>query len=125
TGVFQAKMQTQDTKTQGQVTYTAEDEQAVEASSEEALDNREFIVFPNPFTHIINFKYTVKQESSPVALKIYTIAGAEITTLIREQNMAKGSYHAQFNGDDLPEGMYLYRLEIGNSVKTGKIMLKR
>ena len=124
-GVFQAKMQVQDTKTQEPVTYAPEEQQIPQIDLEEALDSREFIVFPNPFTEVLHFKYTVKQQESRVLLTLYTATGKEVSTLVREQRSAKGSYHVQFNGRELPEGIYLYRLEIGDTVKTGKIVLKK
>ncbi|MEM9687246.1 MAG: S8 family serine peptidase, partial [Bacteroidota bacterium] len=124
-GIFQAKMQVQDTKTQEPVTYVPEEQQNAQIDLEEVPDSREFIVFPNPFTEILHFKYTVKQQDSRVLLTLYTATGREVSTLVREQRSAKGSYHVEFNGNGLPEGLYLYRLEIGDTVKTGKIVLKK
>lgn len=90
------------------------------------LENTDhFSVYPNPFTDVVNFKYSVIEPDSPVHLQIYTITGREVTTLVREERMAAGTYHAQLNGSGLPAGIYMYRLEIGNTVKTGKIILKK
>lgn len=125
-GVFQAKMQTQDIKTKDHQVYnTSNDEVPFENDLEDDISDREFAVYPNPFTAIVNFKYTVDRAESPVLLKIYTLTGEDIATLVQQQRSDKGIFHVQWNGNGLPEGMYLYRLEIGNAVKTGKIVLKR
>ena len=71
--------------------------------------------FPNPFNPITIIKYTLAQESR-VTLKIFSILGEEIVTLVDEIQGAS-DYKVNWNGftsDGLAaaSGMYLYRLEV-------------
>ena len=57
-----------------------------------------------------------------VKLCIYDILGREIKTVVDEyQN--PGYYEIQFNGVNLPSGVYYYRLETGGLVQTRRMVL--
>ena len=77
--------------------------------------------YPNPFNPTTKIKYSVPTESF-VSLKVYDILGSEISTLVND-NIKAGFYDVQFNGDNLPSGIYLYRLQAGNFVETKKMLL--
>jgi hypothetical protein len=57
-----------------------------------------------------------------VSLKIYNVLGKEVATLINQEKPA-GEYNIEFNGADLPSGIYLYQLRTGNYVETKKMTL--
>jgi len=57
-----------------------------------------------------------------VQLKIYDILGREIATLVNEYK-SPGNYEATFNADNLPSGVYIYRLTSGSKVKARKMIL--
>jgi hypothetical protein len=60
-----------------------------------------------------------------VTLRIHDLLGREIKTLVKEFQPA-GLYHVRFNANDLPSGVYLYKLWIGQKVmKTNKMILMR
>lgn len=84
-----------------------------------------FSVSPNPFTHSTTFAYTVTEENSPVSLWVYNVTGGRVATLVQEAKVSPGRYTAVLSGEGLPDGVYLYRLEIGAAVRTGKILLVR
>jgi hypothetical protein len=44
-----------------------------------------------------------------VSVKIYDIAGREVTTLVSDFRKS-GNYSIEFNGKDLSSGVYIYRL---------------
>jgi hypothetical protein len=44
-----------------------------------------------------------------VTLKVYDVLGNEIATLVNEEIPA-ASYEVEFNGKELPSGVYFYRL---------------
>ncbi len=69
--------------------------------------------------------YTVTEENSPVSLRVYNATGGRVATLVQEAKIAPGRYTAVLNGEGLPDGVYLYRLEIGAAVRTGKLLLQR
>jgi N-acetylmuramoyl-L-alanine amidase/methionine-rich copper-binding protein CopC len=77
--------------------------------------------YPNPFnpSTIISFDLP---KASFVTLKIFDILGREVSALINE-NMGAGRHSATFNGVNLPSGIYIYRLEAGEFVKSSKMML--
>ncbi len=65
--------------------------------------------YPNPFNPSTNIKYTLSVKSF-VKLTIYDILGNQVKILINE-NQQPGYYDIKFNGQDLPSGVYIYRIE--------------
>lgn len=77
--------------------------------------------YPNPFNPITKIKYSLPQRSS-VSLKIYDILGKEISTLVNEVK-EMGNYEAVFDAANLSSGIYFYRIQAGNFIKTKKMIL--
>jgi photosystem II stability/assembly factor-like uncharacterized protein len=78
--------------------------------------------YPNPFNSSMVIRYTVKKNGS-ITLKIYDIAGKEITTLINDYQKS-GEYKIKFEGNNLPSGIYFYTLFInGIRADTKKAIL--
>ena len=77
--------------------------------------------YPNPFNPSTTIRFQVPN-SSFVNLKIYDVLGNEVETLVNEEKSA-GSYEANFNAAKLSSGIYFYKLETGNFVKTKKMIL--
>jgi len=78
--------------------------------------------YPNPFNPktIINYELGI---TNYVSLKVYDVRGNEIATLVNEKRSA-GSYSAQFDGSNIPSGIYFYRLEVdGNMIDTKRMVL--
>ena len=76
--------------------------------------------FPNPFTGSTRIFYSL-QKKSFVKLAIHSLDGRQVSVLangIKE----KGNYNALFNSAHLPAGMYIYRLQIGDEIKVGKLI---
>lgn len=67
--------------------------------------------FPNPFNPSTRIRYTLMQ-TSPVLLKIFDTLGGEIATLVQATKPA-GEYEVQWTPDNLPGGIYIYRLQVG------------
>jgi flagellar hook assembly protein FlgD len=60
---------------------------------------------------------------------IYDISGKLITTLVNKEQLT-GWYEIQWNGTnqadkEVPGGIYLSRVKVGNEVKTNKLTLLR
>lgn len=72
--------------------------------------------YPNPFNPITNIDYSVS-EISEVELKIFNLLGKEISTLYKGYK-TEGKYSIKFTGNNLPSGIYFYRLSVRN-LKTG------
>lgn len=75
--------------------------------------------YPNPFNPVTNIKYTISNNSF-INLKVYDILGKEIKTLVNEYKKA-GAYEVSFSAQNLPSGIYFYRLNSGDFSDT-KIM---
>ena len=66
--------------------------------------------FPNPFNPSTLIKYSVPKNSF-VTLAVYDLIGQEVNTLVSGLK-DRGNYRVEFNGSDLPSGVYVYRLAI-------------
>ncbi|MFN0156516.1 MAG: T9SS type A sorting domain-containing protein [Bacteroidota bacterium] len=86
-------------------------------------ENRLFQNYPNPFnpTTVIAFRVG---SGEFVSLKIYSMLGQEIATLVNEVKRP-GYYTAQFDASHLPSGMYFCRLRSGDYVTSRKLLLLR
>ena len=82
--------------------------------------------YPNPFNPSTKINFTipqdVKRETSNVKLIVYDILGREVKTLLNKP-MLPGNYEVEFNGSDLPSGVYFYRLISGEILQTQKMIL--
>lgn len=77
--------------------------------------------YPNPFNPTTKISYTVPKESF-VSLKVYNILGMEVATLVNQRE-SPGSYNINFNGANLPSGIYLAKLTTADYTKTIKMTL--
>jgi len=55
-------------------------------------------------------------------LTVYNIAGMEMQS-INLVNIASGKHEFNFNGSNLPSGIYFYKLTAGNFSETKKMIL--
>ena len=101
--------------------------------------------YPNPFNPSTTIKYSIpsyviaasetkqsneitsvilfpRNENVNVILKVYDILGREVATLVN-QKQKPGNYQIEFDGKDLTTGIYFYRIQTDNYVKTKKMML--
>ncbi|MEZ4648181.1 MAG: T9SS type A sorting domain-containing protein [Candidatus Eisenbacteria bacterium] len=67
---------------------------------------------PNPFAGVSTLHYEVPRDAF-VTLEVYDASGRNVATLVSEHRAA-GSYHAEFDGTDLPDGVYMCRLQAGD-----------
>lgn len=77
--------------------------------------------YPNPFNPVTSIQYVVGSQSY-VSLKVYDVLGNEVATLVNEQKPA-GTYEVEFNGTELPSGIYFYQLQAGSYIETKKMLL--
>jgi hypothetical protein len=79
--------------------------------------------YPNPFNPTTTIHYLIPT-SEFVTLKVFSLLGLEVATLVN-QRMSAGSYDTNFDGTELPSGMYFYHLTAGKSTVMGKMMVIR
>ncbi len=77
--------------------------------------------YPNPFNPITTIEFRLPR-SQFVELTIYNAAGQEVKKLISGQ-MSPGIHRVQWDGKDLPSGIYFYRLQTGGTALVRKMIL--
>ena len=77
--------------------------------------------YPNPFNPTTQIAYEIPTEEF-VSLRIFNTLGQQVALLVSEQRPA-GVYTVTFHANDLPSGMYFYRLIAGNFQQTRKMLL--
>lgn len=77
--------------------------------------------YPNPFNPTTKIKFQLPQMSK-VKLTVYDVLGRELKTLVSEEKPA-GTYEVEFDGTNLPSGVYFYRIEAGQYTATKKLIL--
>jgi len=84
----------------------------------------EFILeqnYPNPFNPVTSIQYAISSRQF-VTLKVYDILGKDVATFVDEEKPV-GTYEVNWNASNLPSGVYFYRLQTGDFVKTRKMIL--
>ena len=66
-------------------------------------------------------QYSVPQKSI-VIIKVFDILGNEIETLVNEDKPV-GTYEINWYADNLPTGIYFYKLQTGDFGETKKMVL--
>jgi hypothetical protein len=84
--------------------------------------------YPNPFLQTTIIRYSIACPSH-ISLKIYSLAGETVRTLINEQQKA-GYYTIHWDGKDnngnrVAPGIYFYRLEAGEFKASKKLVILR
>jgi uncharacterized Ntn-hydrolase superfamily protein len=77
--------------------------------------------YPNPFNPNTNIKFSIK-ENSVVKLKVYNTLGGEVSVLVNEV-LKSGTYEVTFYAENLPSGVYYYRLESGEFTDTKRMVI--
>ena len=73
---------------------------------------------PNPFNPVTNIRVSLVEEAN-VTLKVYNLLGEEMNTLVLNRSLDKGNHRFIWagkddNGNQLPSGVYLYRMEVNS-----------
>ncbi len=82
-----------------------------------------FNPFPNPFNPTSTVIFDLP-ENSYVSIKLYSITGEEVRTVVNEQ-MEAGRYPFLIDGNGLSSGVYLLRMVSNNFVSTKKIIMMK
>ena len=83
--------------------------------------------YPNPFNPVTIIKYTIPETpymaSLPnVTLKVFDLLGREIAKPV-DGNKPAGIHSYQFDGSNIPSGIYFYQLIAGNYTERRKMVL--
>ena len=77
--------------------------------------------YPNPFNPSTSISFELPT-SGKVSLNVFDMLGREVQELVNGYQAA-GSHEVRFNAQNLPSGMYIYRLKTGTVELTRKMML--
>jgi len=83
--------------------------------------------YPNPFNPTTNIRFSLPI-SKKITIKIYDMLGAEVKTLIDNEEFTKGSYEATWDGTNnfgskVASGNYIATMKFGNFNKSIKMQL--
>lgn len=77
--------------------------------------------YPNPFNPSTVISYQIPVQAF-VSVKVFDVLGKEVANLINEAQTA-GEHTIEFNGVNLPSGVYYYRIEANDFIDTKKMLL--
>ncbi len=77
--------------------------------------------YPNPFNPLTKIKFEISKKGN-VNISIWNILGIKIKTLLNTF-LDEGSYTVDFNGQNIPTGIYILRMVTSNAILTKSIML--
>ncbi|VAX28701.1 hypothetical protein MNBD_IGNAVI01-587, partial [hydrothermal vent metagenome] len=111
--------------------FTADDSYIVSVK-DEAITPKEFELYqnyPNPFNPSTTIKYSIpdvgKEHAPFVQLVVYDILGRGVATLVNKQQKP-GNYEVTFDASvnrRITSGVYIYRIQAGEFVKSRKMIL--
>lgn len=82
--------------------------------------------YPNPFNPNTRINYEIPvnniSNNEPIVIKVFDAVGNEIATLV-DSHHTPGSYFVEFDGKDLPSGIYFYQLTSGSITFTKTMLL--
>lgn len=68
--------------------------------------------YPNPFNPSTILSYTLKTEAR-VKLTVYNLVGQSVA-VVADESQSAGYHEYSFDATDLPAGVYLYKLQVGD-----------
>lgn len=77
--------------------------------------------YPNPFNPTTTITYSLVA-TGKVEIQVFNRLGQKVKTLVNAIQPA-GRYNVTFNANQLPSGVYLYRIKAGNFSETKKMIL--
>lgn len=79
--------------------------------------------FPNPFNPWTTMEFDLPRTGF-VVLRVYNVLGQETATLVQE-TLSPGRHTVRWDATGEPSGIYVVRLQAGNTVETKKLLLLR
>ena len=79
--------------------------------------------YPNPFNPSTQIAFSLKSSGS-VKLAVYDVLGRQVATLVN-RTMGAGHHTVNFMAEDLPSGVYFYKLTSGSNSQVRKMILMK
>ena len=78
---------------------------------------------PNPFNPTTTIGFTLPH-ADQVNLSVYNIRGQKVTTVV-DQHLGAGAHTFEWDGSNVASGVYFYRLTVGETASTKKMVLMK
>jgi len=78
-------------------------------------------VSPNPFNPVANINFSLPN-AAQVRLEVFNIMGQKVSTLV-DNYLSAGDHRATWDGVNFSSGVYFYRLQVGETVRSDKMLL--
>ena len=101
--------------------FTFENSTSIASGSDLVTDYSLHQNYPNPWNPVTKISFQIPK-SSFVTIKVFSILGKEIQTLISRE-MNQGSYEISFDGLSIPGGVYFYRMTTEEFTDTKRMIL--
>ena len=79
--------------------------------------------YPNPFSTTTTIEYSIAEDAN-VTLTVFNLLGEAVNVLVKE-DQSEGTYFVEFDGSNLNSGLYYYKLETPNFVKTKTMVINK
>jgi hypothetical protein len=89
--------------------------------AEVPLGHQLFQNYPNPFNPTTHIRFAITQREW-VRIEVYDILGKRVATLV-DGYVDAGEFTVEFDGRDLPSGIYLYRMSAGSYAAAKQLTL--
>ncbi|MEL7122800.1 MAG: zinc-dependent metalloprotease [Bacteroidota bacterium] len=89
-----------------------------------AAGSIDLLVSPNPVKSTAMVSFSITKESY-VELSLYDLSNRKLKTLISQNNLPIGPHQVALNTNDLPSGVYLARLIVGNEMQTKRVIVSK
>jgi hypothetical protein len=80
--------------------------------------------YPNPFGGETTLCFHLEREAV-VGLNLYNVEGRLVRSLLRGQPLAEGVHRIEYDGSELPSGVYFCRLSAGDVTLTRRMLRLR
>ncbi len=91
---------------------------------EGVIPSSSFEVFPNPIIERSIIKYTVASKAD-VELNLYDLSNRLLKKIVQLPNVERGTYQTEISSQELPAGIYLARLMVGDQIFTKRIVIAK
>lgn len=79
--------------------------------------------YPNPFNPLTTISYSLA-EASFVRIDVFSMNGKLMGNLVNSNHNA-GDFSFSYNGENLPTGVYMIRMQSGSFIQTRKMTLMK
>ena len=78
--------------------------------------------YPNPFNPSTVIFYSLPRQSL-VSMKVYDVLGRQVSSIINNEMKPAGNYNVTFKAENLPSGVYYYRISAGDFTDVKKMII--